>query len=363
MFDLTVAIEVGIVLAAFLFMHRMSEVVAIGIERLAARGGPRRLRACRIEPDQRAQLPPGVEAFQISGPLFFAVANRLDDVLDQLPKPPRVFILRMRLVPLIDASGVAGAVSDDRALPARRARSVILSGLREQPRRILAQMGVDEDGDGAALRARFRRSAVGWPQAMLGERDSGRSRALCRFAPRSAIIRARAAQPSFPMSDFIHRLPEFLGNHLYLTLGFIAVLIALLVTEMQRFTRGYKALTPAGLTQLVNRENALLIDVSSLQDFEKGHVPGARHVAMSQFDPENKDLAKAKELPVAIYDRNGQASGRPRSGSSRPASAASTGSKAALRPGPRRSCRWRKAEADPRGFWRRAAERRRGFRC
>ena len=112
------------------------------------------------------------------------------------------------------------------------------------------------------------------------------------------------------MSDFVHSLPEFLGNHLYLTLGFVAVLTALLVTELQRFTRGYKALTPAGLTQLVNRENALLIDVSSLQDFEKGHVPGARHVAMSQFDPENKDLAKARELPVAVYCRNGQTSGQ-----------------------------------------------------
>jgi rhodanese-related sulfurtransferase len=111
------------------------------------------------------------------------------------------------------------------------------------------------------------------------------------------------------MSDFVHRLPEFLGNHLYLTLGFIAVLTALLVSEMQRFTRGYKALTPAGLTQLVNRESALLIDVSSLQDFEKGHVPGARHVAISQFDPENKELAKAKDLPIAICDRNGQGSG------------------------------------------------------
>jgi len=112
------------------------------------------------------------------------------------------------------------------------------------------------------------------------------------------------------MSDFVHRLPEFLGNHFYLTLGFIGVLTALLVTEAQRFTRGYKALTPAGLTQLINRENALLIDVSSVQDFEKGHVPGARHVAMSQFDPESKDLAKAKELPIAIYCRNGQASGQ-----------------------------------------------------
>jgi rhodanese-related sulfurtransferase len=112
------------------------------------------------------------------------------------------------------------------------------------------------------------------------------------------------------MSNFVHRLPDFLGNHLYLTLGFVGVLVALLVTEAQRFTRGYKALTPAGLTQLINRENALLIDVSSVQDFEKGHIPGARHVAMSQFDPENKDLAKAKELPVAIYCRNGQTSGQ-----------------------------------------------------
>ena len=110
------------------------------------------------------------------------------------------------------------------------------------------------------------------------------------------------------MSDILHRLPEFLGNHLYLTLGFIGVLVALLVTEAQRFTRGYTALTPAGLTQLINRENALLIDVSSSADFEKGHIPGARQVAMSQFDPESKDLAKVRELPVAIVCRNGQTS-------------------------------------------------------
>lgn len=110
------------------------------------------------------------------------------------------------------------------------------------------------------------------------------------------------------MSDILHRLPEFLGNHFYLTLGFIGVLVALVVTEAQRFTRGYTALTPAGLTQLINRENALLIDVSSVADFEKGHIPGARQVAMSQFDPESKDLAKVRELPVAIVCRNGQTS-------------------------------------------------------
>ena len=99
-----------------------------------------------------------------------------------------------------------------------------------------------------------------------------------------------------------------MGNHPFLSFGFIAVLVAFVALEVGRFTRGFKALTPAGLTQLINRNNALLIDVSSIQDFEQGHIPGARHVAMSQFDPENKDLAKARELPVAIYCKSGQTS-------------------------------------------------------
>jgi len=97
------------------------------------------------EPNQRAQLAEGVEAYQVSGPLFFAVANRLDDVLNQFPSPPRVFILRLRLVPLIDASGVTAL----RQLLKRCERShtrVILSGLREQPSAILAQMGLKPDG-------------------------------------------------------------------------------------------------------------------------------------------------------------------------------------------------------------------------
>ena len=145
-FDLTVAIEVGIVLASFLFMHRMSEIVALE-SNVSMIEEDRADADHPIEPDQRAQLPPSVEAFQISGPLFFAVANRLDDVLDLAPSPPRVFILRMRLVPLIDASGVTALKQMiDRCR--RGGTTVILSGLREQPRRILAQMNIADDGDG-----------------------------------------------------------------------------------------------------------------------------------------------------------------------------------------------------------------------
>ena len=87
MFDLTVAIEVGIVLSAFLFMHSMSEVVAL--EAHVSLKDEDDDSNDAADAGQRAQLPTGVEVFQISGPLFFAVANRLDDVLTQFTKPPR----------------------------------------------------------------------------------------------------------------------------------------------------------------------------------------------------------------------------------------------------------------------------------
>ncbi|MBS0487671.1 MAG: STAS domain-containing protein [Proteobacteria bacterium] len=143
MFDLTVAIEVGLVLTSFLFMHRMSEVVAM--ESHVSLLDEDRADTLTPEPDQRAQLPQGVEAFQISGPLFFAVANRLDEVLDQFPDPPRVFILRLRRVPLIDTSGVT-ALREFIARCRQHGTRVILSGLQEQPKRILAQMHIEADG-------------------------------------------------------------------------------------------------------------------------------------------------------------------------------------------------------------------------
>lgn len=165
MFDLTVAIEVGLVLAAFLFMHRMSEVVELESQvSLIEEDGDG-----ADGTDQRAQLPPGVEAFQISGPLFFAVANRLDGVLDRLPRPPAVFILRMRLVPLIDASGVT-ALRQFLSRCERLGTRVILSGLREQPRRVLAQMQVQPDGNQLRFAEGFAQ-AIDWARADVSPQD------------------------------------------------------------------------------------------------------------------------------------------------------------------------------------------------
>lgn len=145
--DLTVAIEVGMVVAAFGFMHRMAQMVEIssGVNLIEddEMAGPNRNPGTGNPAEQRADLPKGVEVYQISGPLFFGAANRLDNLMDQTFSLPKVFILRMRLVPFIDASGVHSL----RAL-AERCRHkgivLVLSGLQKQPQRVVAQMGLHE---------------------------------------------------------------------------------------------------------------------------------------------------------------------------------------------------------------------------
>ena len=105
------------------------------------------LSAADLASDQRAGLPAGVEAYRVSGPLFFAVANRLDDVLRAVGRPPRVFILRMRLVPMIDASGI-DAIENLVERCRRHGTLLVLSGLQAQPREALARMGMRDDVGG-----------------------------------------------------------------------------------------------------------------------------------------------------------------------------------------------------------------------
>jgi rhodanese-related sulfurtransferase len=131
------------------------------------------------------------------------------------------------------------------------------------------------------------------------------------------------------MSEILHRLPEFIGNHTLLAMLFLSVLVAWLGSEAARLFRGYREITPAALTQLINRDSPLVVDLSSTLDFEKGHIPGARHVPLSQFDPENKDLAKVRELPVAVYCKTGTTSAQAAARWSRPDSSVCSGSAAA----------------------------------
>ncbi len=128
--DLTVAVEVGIVLSALLFIRRMAEVTNIGIV-------TREFEMSDQEPfDPNAiglrDIPPGVEVFEIEGPFFFGAADAFKQTMHLLEKPPKVAILRMRAVPAIDATGLH-ALDEFRNLCRRDGTHLILSGVHAQP--------------------------------------------------------------------------------------------------------------------------------------------------------------------------------------------------------------------------------------
>ncbi len=99
--DLTVAIEIGMVLAVFLFMRKMIKFSEVSMFTKEEPGN---------EKDKAAisnfTIPQDVEVFEITGPLFFGAAYKFKDAMRFIEKPPKVLIIRMRQVPIIDATGI-----------------------------------------------------------------------------------------------------------------------------------------------------------------------------------------------------------------------------------------------------------------
>ena len=101
--DLTVAIEIGMVLAVFLFMRKMIKFSDVSIL-------TKDIDDKESETDREALekyiIPREVEVFEITGPLFFGAAYKFKDAIKFIEKTPKVFIIRMRKVPIIDATGI-----------------------------------------------------------------------------------------------------------------------------------------------------------------------------------------------------------------------------------------------------------------
>ena len=125
--DLTVAIGVGVTLAALLFMRRMSEHAGLVPVDPAE------------DPEQRDDLPPGVEVLRFTGPIFFGVASQLVDALRRIGQSPRAIVLRMEEVPYVDATG-ANAIEAFARQARRGGTEVWLCGMKRQPLDFLARM-------------------------------------------------------------------------------------------------------------------------------------------------------------------------------------------------------------------------------
>ena len=140
--DLTVAIEVGVVLAIVLFVRRVMETSHINVLQDKTLPATEDEEKAAMENTDRLDIPSGVEVYEIDGPFFFGLASRFEE-LEQMKKPgTKVRIIRMRRVPFIDSTGI----NNLRNLCERthkRGVTVILSGVTEKVHQSLVKFGVD----------------------------------------------------------------------------------------------------------------------------------------------------------------------------------------------------------------------------
>lgn len=126
--DLNVAIEAGVIMSAFIFMKRMSDATAIRV--IAHEFSQQETR--QEVPLPEFHVPPGVDVYEINGPLFFGAANSFDEVDRQVSRKPQVRILRFKDVPLIDSSGMHALKSFyDRSQ--RKGIHLLVTGIHLQP--------------------------------------------------------------------------------------------------------------------------------------------------------------------------------------------------------------------------------------
>jgi SulP family sulfate permease len=153
--ELTVAIEVGVVMAALVFMHRMAGAVEVAAH------------VSLIEEDHddlttgpnRAYvpghgLPQGIETYEITGPFFFGTVSLLVDVLDRIDATTKVVILRLRNVPLIDATGTA-ALADFISRSHHKGQTVILSEAQPSTVTLINRLKREHENDTLHLTASF----------------------------------------------------------------------------------------------------------------------------------------------------------------------------------------------------------------
>lgn len=106
----------------------------------------------------------------------------------------------------------------------------------------------------------------------------------------------------------MQRLIEFIGNHPILAAAFVGLLLAWIIWEVMQKFRGFTEISPGQLVRLINDDTVTLFDLGALADFSQGHITNAKHMAVSQVDPQSREMEKLKEQPIALYCKSGTAS-------------------------------------------------------
>ncbi|MDD2642991.1 MAG: sulfate permease [Bacteroidales bacterium] len=137
-FDLTIAIELGLLLAMFLFMRRVIETTHVSVCTDAV--------DLSHESDVHIKeevlvIPQGIEVYEIDGPFFFGVANKFDECMKQMGDKPKVRILRMRKVPFMDSTGLHNLESFFR-LSKKEGIRIVLSGVNAKVHSVLDKSGM-----------------------------------------------------------------------------------------------------------------------------------------------------------------------------------------------------------------------------
>lgn len=140
-FDLTIAIEIGLLLALVLFLRRISESTQISIFKHDI-DKPEFIEG--NTENEKLLLPKGVEVYEIEGPFFFGVANKFEETMKQLGDKPRVRIIRMRKVPFMDSTGIHNLESLIK-LSKKDKTTILLSGVNDQVAALLEKSGISNE--------------------------------------------------------------------------------------------------------------------------------------------------------------------------------------------------------------------------
>lgn len=148
--DLTVAVQVGVVLAALLFMRRMSEVSNLRLG-VAGNGNGELSNDSRIACANSEYCPGEVMIYEVDGPFFFGIAERFLSVLHVLREPPKVIVIRMDHVPTVDATGIH-ALETFVVHAGRMNIQLVVCGLQPRVRFVLEKLGtLNKLGEGNVL--------------------------------------------------------------------------------------------------------------------------------------------------------------------------------------------------------------------